>query len=496
MKALLETRRVFVVIFAVGLFAMSARSVTDPDVWWHLRTGQLIIQNHAVFHTDPYSFTRFGQRWVNHEWLSDVLIFGVHRLAGWSGLIVTFAVIIAGTLLLVFLRCPGRPLIAAFVTVWGALASAPAWGVRPQMFSLLLASIFLLILERSSERPNLLWWTIPLMLLWVNLHAGFAIGIVLLALFLIGEVLDVTFGFEEWPRVRFHLGRLVLVLAACLLVVPLNPNGARLYWYPLQTLHSPSMQNYIDEWFSPNFHESKYVPLLLMLMVIMAGLTLSPRRLRPRELLLLLVTMWAALRSVRHIPIFVLVAVPVLSGLVLDCLRESGASWLRGLPRVQSTRRTMLLNAIVLASFVTFTVVRVRYVADRQAATEGEHFPVAAASFISRERPAGPILNHYNWGGYFIWKLYPEYRVFVDGRADLYGDSFLDDFASVYFLNKQWYDHLRQWKIRTVVLPPDAPIVTALRSTTNWKQIYADSQVVILTIPPAWDQASQSERLP
>src|SRR5271155_4706167 len=92
--SLLETRRVMVAILALGLLAMSARRMTDPDVWWHLRTGQLILQNHGVFHTDPYSFTRFGQPWMNHEWLSDVFIFGAYRAAGWGGLIVGFGIVI------------------------------------------------------------------------------------------------------------------------------------------------------------------------------------------------------------------------------------------------------------------------------------------------------------------------------------------------------------------------------------------------------------------
>jgi hypothetical protein len=496
MQAFLETRRVFVVILALGLFAMGARSVTDPDVWWHLRTGQLIIQNHGVFHADPYSFTRFGQPWVNHEWLSDVLIFGVYRLAGWGGLIVTFAAVIASTLLLVFLRCPGHPFAAAVITILGATASATTWGVRPQMFSLLLASVFLLIAERSDEHPNFLWWTVPLMLLWVNLHAGYAMGIVLLALFLVGGFLDVAFGFEEWPRAAPRLRRLGLVLAACLAVVPLNPNGVRLYSYPLQTLHSASMQNYIDEWLSPNFHELRYLPLLLMLLFLMVALSFSPRCLRPRELVLLLVTMSAALRSIRHIPIFVLVAVPLLSGLAQAWLRERGASALPGLRRIQSAGRTMLVNAIVLAAFAIFSLARVRSVVDQQAATEAQNFPAAAAFFISTEQPPGPILNYDNWGGYFIWKLYPEYRVYVDGRADLYGDSFLDDFASSYYLSNHWSGPLRQWQIRTVVLPSDAPLVTGLRSTAGWKQVYADSQAVILTLTPAADQESQSEKLP
>src|ERR1700722_6590801 len=131
MRELLEKRRVFIAILALGLFALSARNVVDPDFWWHLRTGQLMVQNHAVFHADPYSFTRFGQPWINHEWLSDVLIFGLYRLAGLGGLIVFFGVVTTVIFVLTFLRCAGNPSVALAITVWVAFASAPLWGARP-----------------------------------------------------------------------------------------------------------------------------------------------------------------------------------------------------------------------------------------------------------------------------------------------------------------------------------------------------------------------------
>src|SRR5947208_1578448 len=279
-NSLLETRRVFVAVLVLGLFALAARGVSDPDVWWHLRTGQLIVESHQVPHLDPYSFTRAGQPWINHEWLSQVTIYAIYRLARWGGLIVAFAMIVATSLWMVYLRCPGCPYIAGIFMVWGATASAPSWGIRPQMFSLLLASIFLLILEHSDEHPRLLLWTAPLTVLWVNLHGGYLVGIGLTILFLVGNVLEVMFGSENWKQAAPDLRRLALVLVACLAVVPLNANGIRMYRYPLETLRSRSMQTYVDEWFSPNFHQAKELPFLCMLLAVLLALGLSPRRLR------------------------------------------------------------------------------------------------------------------------------------------------------------------------------------------------------------------------
>jgi hypothetical protein len=484
MRELFQTRRVFIFILALGLFVMAARSATDPDLWWHLRTGQLTVQNHHVFHNDPYSFTRFDERWVDHEWLSQVFIYALYRAAGWGGLIAGFAVIVAAAFLLVFRRSPGQPFIAGAVMVWGAIASIPCLGVRPQMLTLLMASIFLLLLERSYDRPNLLWWLPPLMLFWVNLHAGFAVGIAFLLLFLIGDALDLAFGYKDAQLSPARFRQLALIIAICVAVVALNPYGLEMYRYPFQTLHSRAMLAYIGEWLSPNFHESRYLPTLLLMLATLLLPALSQRRLRPRELLLLTVTTYAALRSVRHIPIYLLIAVPLVSAMIEACLRARGKTALLGAPPRSLTSAKLIANAILLAGFLCFVVARLHYVVLRQPETESKEFPAAAASFLMTSRPAGPLLNHYNWGGYFIWKLFPAYKVYIDGRADLYGDTFMDQFAASYYLKgKSWQDPLSEWGIRTVVLPPDAPLIVALRAMPAWKEVFADKQAVVLTRP-------------
>jgi hypothetical protein len=367
------------------------------------------------------------------------------------------------------------------MTTWGALASAHTWGARPQMLSLLLASVFLLLFEVSEQHPSLLWWTPPLMLLWVNLHAGYAVGLAFLGLFLLGEALEAAFHAGQWRQCMPRLRTLSLMFVVCLAIVSLNPNGLRIYSYPFETLRSVSMQRFIQEWSSPNFHDTTYLPLLLMLLAALAGLALTPAGLRTRDLVLLLATIPAALRSSRHIPILVLVLTPVLARLAEAWLRNRGGAGLlkpeQGLP----PQRILVVNAVVLAAVVSFAAGRVRHVTGMQQELEARYFPTAAAAFLRLQRPPGPILNHYNWGGYFIWKLYPEYRVAIDGRADVYGDAFMEDFGDCYYLTGNWQKPLRQWGIRTLILPPDAPLVTALQISPEWKQIFADSRAVILT---------------
>ena len=161
MTELFKTRNVFLTILFLGLFAMAARNITDPDVWWHVRTGEYIAAHKNVPRTDPFSYTRAGQPWVAHEWLTEVFLHQIYRIVGWGGLIVIFAAILSATFFLLYLRCGPAPYVAGLSTLVAAWATAPVWGVRPQMLSLLLTSLWLLLLERSERNSKLLWWTLP-----------------------------------------------------------------------------------------------------------------------------------------------------------------------------------------------------------------------------------------------------------------------------------------------------------------------------------------------
>jgi len=482
-RTIFETRRVFVAVFAIGIFALAFRNATDPDLWWHLRTGQLILENHKLFHVDPYSFTKLGQPWVDHEWLSQILIYGLYRIGGWGGLIGAFAALIALAFFLAFLRSKGQPYVAGTMTVWGAIAAVPSFGVRPQMFTLFLASLLLFVLERSEERVRLLWSIPALMVFWVNLHAGYALGIAFLIVFLVGDAIALALGEGQERDVGGRLKTLTVVTAASIAVVPLNPYGLALYRYPFETLHSRAMLAYIGEWQSPDFHQAKYLAALGLMLAWLAVPILSPARLRSRELLLLAFTMAAALRSVRHIPIFALVAAPLLSGILQARFDQTRSSPFN--PRLPLTPMKLILNVLLLGGFLGFATARVWSVVAKQGANEGKDFPSAAVRFLQAAQAPAPLMNHYDWGGYFIWQLYPQYRVYIDGRADLYGDSFLEEFAATYYLRgSSWRSGLERWGVRTVVLPPDAPLMTALSSLPQWKVVFSDRQAIVLTRTP------------
>lgn len=532
--------RLVVVVLMASIFTMTAESITDPDFWWHLRTGQLIFETRAVPHADPFSFTARGFEWVAHEWLTEVVMFATYRLAGWGGLVALFSLVMTAALWLACRRAARRGAhvyVACAATLLGAFATAPIWGVRPQMVSFLFTSAFVAVLDAYARDENshlvpirfaheravrgrvvrvhsardgdsgtrALWLLVPLTLVWANMHGGFALGLALIALTCAGVALDelvrregtrvggdVTAakmgGESSWVRkfrrVRERARPLCFVFAACMAVAAVNPSGVRLFSYPFETINSGAMQKYIAEWASPNFHLPNSRAFALLLFATFAALALSPKRARAGELLLLSVAAYASLRAWRNIPFFALVAIPALAEHTW-CLIES-----RGWASRRSTKdaaqgvarsaTTIALNAALLVCLpVGLCAVKVATVARIQSEVEAREYPAAAVEFLRAHKDAGPVFNAYGWGGYLIWKLYPTRPVFIDGRADVYGDALVEEYLSAEAGEKNWRATLDARGVRTVMIKPVAPLASLLREDAGWNKVFEDEQSVI-----------------
>jgi hypothetical protein len=471
------------------IFILAAQPITDPDFWWHLKTGQYIVETRTIPHTDIFSTLRFGSEWVAHEWLSETLIYGIFRALGYGGLIVVFSIVITAAFWIAYQRCrhlAGHPYVAGFAVLLGAAATMPTWGVRPQMFSLLFASIFISFLDRYSRREAMpsIWWLAPLMILWVNLHAGFALGLVLIVLTIAGLLLDWLLlrknSFADvWPRAR----PLCWLLIFCVAAVSLNPNGARIYSYPFETLSSHAMMQYIQEWRSPDFHNPLFQFLALLLLATFSALALSNKRPRPGQLLMLVATAWATLRSARNVAFFALVATPLLAEHSWIFITSHG--WDRWLdaskkrePEERSTLK-ILLNGFLLVIVLSVVALGVMRAVAQQPLVEAQEFPAAAVDFIRDRKPSQPIFNEYVWGGYLIWRLYPDYRVYIDGRADVYGDELMKEFLTVNDGKPAWREPLDNHGIRTVLVKSDVALASLLRQDSGWRKVFEDKQAVI-----------------
>jgi hypothetical protein len=196
-------------------------------------------------------------------------------------------------------------------------------------------------------------------------------------------------------------------------------------------------------------------------------------------MLLLIAAITGSLLSVRHITVLVLVAIPVLSQLAQTALDEARQVTDQELRR--GTVHTFIGIALVV-SLLVFSLARVRQISVWQSRSVTASFPEGAAAFLTKGDDGGRLLNPYDWGGYLVWKLYPKQLIFIDGRADVYGDEFIDESIAAYYLRGDWDTSLEKWRITSALLPLQAPLTQGLRAR-GWIQIYGDSQAVILRRP-------------
>lgn len=474
-------RNLFLIVLFCGIFYLTLRPVVDPDFWWHLRTGQLIAQTQEIPNADPFSFTANAKQWVTHEWLSEFFIYSSFIVGGYGLLIFIFSGVITASFLFAYLRCSkeSKPYIAGFVLLLGAIASAPTWGVRPQMLTLLFTSVFLFLLDRYRHNGNYRTLIpIPLIIiLWVNLHAGYIIGIAIEIIYIFGYLLEVAIlRYRKKEKIdvvtQKSLWILFSVLITSILAVLLNPTGFRIFTYPFQTLTDSAMQSYIQEWLSPDFHQAIWQPFAVMLLALIGLGMIGNRPISITNIILTLVFGFGALRSMRNIPLFAIVVIPVLAEQFYYLLKFR-------LNTNEQSRLFRYIAPLIISAIAVVLVLGFIQVTNNQQKSEAENFPRDAVDWIITNKPKGNIFNSYNWGGYIIWRLYPEYLVYIDGRADLYGEEFITNYRRIYYTKPGWEEKLDQENIRIVFVESDSMLADALRQSSTWKEEYEDNISVI-----------------
>jgi hypothetical protein len=408
MKALTLPRLVIAITF-VSLFTMAVRTPVDTDMWWHLRSGQLIVETRSLLLADPFSHTKAGAPWINHSWLAQIILYGAYAIGGLPALAILVAAFVVVAFSFVWKQLDGGPFLRAFTLVLAAITSAVIWAPRPQMFTFLLtaASSYIVYLFKWRQLDRL-WLLPPLFVLWANLHGGFAVGFILLAGVIAGEVVNHALKHDgpevlSWRR----LGKLAAIAALSYALLVLNPNTTAMYTYALRTVNIGVLRDFIQEWSSPDFHQLFVQPFIWMLVATLAAIGWSGRRLDGSDFALVAGFAYSALLAGRNIAPFALVCAPALARHaqpVLDRLRQR---WSRveapPAPGVPALNWTILIVVILLAAL---KVIAPLLPATQQKA-ESELLPVEAVDWIEVNRPAGQMFNTYNWGGYVIWRLWP-----------------------------------------------------------------------------------------
>lgn len=496
---------------------LSNRPLADPDIGWHIRTGEQILATHALPHTDPYSSTMRGRPWFAWEWLYDLVLGILYHSCGLNGVVWLCAVLVAATFTILLSQILKRGtglLLAIGLVLLAEAATMIHLFARPHLVSWLFVLLWFVALERwercakgsqkaSSKEspPRWLPWFFPAStLLWVNLHGEWLFGFALLAIYTLASAVESLRTQDAFAAIRAArraraMAWAWVVSAAATLV---NPFGWRLHEHIYRYLGDRYLMNRIAEFRSPDFHgwaQRCFGIILLLTLVALAG---HRRSVRLSHLLVVLLAVYAGLLSARNLPVssmlLALITGPILWGNFVSLAAKPGAwGWMRSRASrivefsdrmgAQELELRGHIWPIVCAAGALAICLQGGWLGSRQvihAEFDSKKVPVAAADYLEKEPGTEPVFSTDSWGGYLIYRLYPRRQVVVDDRHDLYGSDRVREVLILMQGEPGWRSVLEKWHIRTVLLPVDSTLVNLLRELPqDWRVTYEDKVAVV-----------------
>ncbi|OLC90367.1 MAG: hypothetical protein AUH86_23190 [Acidobacteria bacterium 13_1_40CM_4_58_4] len=498
---------IFIVLFgAVTWGALAPRLLGDAGIGWHIRNGEQMLRMHAITRIDSFSFTMSGRPWYAWEWLYDVVIAGVHDRLGLNGVVFFTALAIAATFALTLRLAVRRGAVLPVTVILLALsisASTIHFFARPHVLSWLFAAMWFQLLDSSEisssrETDRRVLWLPVLMLLWVNLHGGFLLGFALLGLYLIAGLIRHS-GSREGPKdaTRQRLKHLGTVTVLSLLASLINPYSYKLHLHVYQYLSNRWLMNHIDEFLSPNFHGVAQQCFAALLLIAIVALAIAPKKPQLSQLFVIIFAAYSGLYAARNLPVssilLTLIVAPLLSQVVVGAhtnpqlpprLRaffsrcESFTSRMGGM-ELRFRGHLWPVAAVMLGLLVCLQHGKLGSRQLMDARFDAKRFPVQAAEVIARRGIDQPIFTPDSWGGYLIYRLYPQTKVFVDDRHDLYGEQFLKDYLKVIRVAPDWDKVLNEMHVDWVLVPAGSSLANMLRETSQWTVIHEDGTEVL-----------------
>lgn len=470
--------------YSIFLLIPETPLLNDPDTFWHIRTGQWIL-DHSQFPTiDVFSYTAAGKPWISTEWLSEIFFAVAFKVGGWHAVVV-LAAITCGAIIGLLCFYLLQNLRFSVAIAWAAFSTAPISShflARPHIFSYVLLVIWTIklldVYDRDNFNTSSLLTFVPLMALWSNLHGSFTFGLALLYVFA-----GVCF-FQNILRRNYTKCWPILIVVSIVTVTALmTPYGIASALTTKELLNLKYTIPQIIELHSPDFQKD-HVSLIIFVatLLAMAGLGI---RLRGARLIAFGIIVFIGLTYARGLVMFFLLAPIILARSVSACAwylapqlsesptAETGEASDQVLQFLRQRSVAITAGCTAIAALVSLSTWWLRDVAPPESIA-----PKAAIDFVQRKNITGHVFNDYGFGGFLIFSDIP---TFVDGRALPFGDDFLHKYFDAVDLADidGAFQLLDDYKISWIILKPIQPFVKAIAGSANWDKIYADKYSVV-----------------
>lgn len=468
---------VFIACIVIGQRMMNM----DGDLGRHLTVGEYILQNQEIPLIDHFSHTMAGAAFTPHEWLAEVIFALAYRLKMFSGVVWLTALVLAAAyasysrLLYIISR---RVWITLVLVIIAIAVGSLHFLTRPHIFSYLFFTLLLLLLQARIKSVFTGSLVFILFMTWSNTHGGFLYGLLYLSILLAAECIN-AFS-RKWKSFRKDT---LFYLLVAILGTMINPVGWKLYQTAFGFLSSNYLVRHTVEYLPPGIADPFGWIFFLVVTAIIVVFLIKRKKLQVVDVMQGFVWAGMGLMSARHIPIAVLVLLATLAKLMSHTNDQGAVSTrnrvLQSSAMPQLKKPSVVTNGLIIAGMIGCGYL----LADKADYSFSEaSFPVNALNAIRAAPPGGNMFNEFTWGGYILFESIPNGKVFIDGQTDFYGEKLAREYVTIRQAAPGWELLLDKYAVNWVILPPDAPLVTALRTFPSaWNTLYEDKIAIVLT---------------
>ncbi len=480
----------FVLMLAGTLFSGSRMLNADSDLGRHLTLGHYILATHEVPTHDVLSFTKSEESRPPYEWLAQVLLALAYQLLGLDGVALLTSLVLAAAFTVVYTDAVERsnaPILALFLAGWAAAASSLHWVSRPHVFSFLFLAIWLSMLDKLRRDEKVALWQFPaLMLIWVNTHGGFILGFLACAAYLAGWLLDFLRKSGNWL-----FGKRLLIVGGTSLVASILTPDLWNSWIAVLNNRSSYVLSRTVETMPLQVSLPNVWPFLALLALSILLMLLRQMQIASSHAFLLTGLAIMGFAMTRNIPFFGIAAAPI----CMQWLVQSFGNlryWLKleeGFAKIDRLLYGFVWSLLAIVYAFGF----LGYFRSRAQTSifhlSSQVFPIAAVDWLDTHPPQGNMFNDFNWGGYLLFRLWPEQRVFIDSQSDFYGEQFIRQYVAILGGEGDWEAELSRYRVNWIIVPTGAGLAEQARLSPNWRVEYEDEVSVVLVrkiVSMAW----------
>jgi hypothetical protein len=455
----------------------------DGDIGRHITIGNYILNQGSIPLKDIFSHTKSGLPLTPHEWMAQALFALAHRGLNMGGVVLLAAVLISTTFTIVYydsLERSKAPILSIAIVFLAAASSSLHWLARPHLFTLLYLSLWSLLLERKWRGERITPWHFGgVMLVWANTHGAFIAGFFSWGAYLAAAIL------ESWrtrSKLKTALETWSVIGAVSFIATLMNPAGIRLWQTSLSFISNRYLVTHTQEYLPPDFQTLNALPFLILIALSLLLLINKSKSLPLHHGFLLAGWTTMGLISARNIPLFAIVAAPILSQTAIEVLRNSpwGKKEEKFLEIEQGLKGMAWLTlGVLIGAFLMLTPAFQKF-----NTFDESGFPINAVNWLSDHPQNGQVFNYFPWGGYLLYRKWPETVVFIDGQTDFYGEELTREYECVISGKNGWEQILDKYSVSWVIIPDSSSLAIILKTHSGWTIRYEDATTMIASSDP------------